>query len=108
MSKATPDGALTVTIEAAEPAPPLTGPNSWTVLLSGETGEVITAADVTVTGWMPEHRHGLNAVPLTRELEGGRYEIQPIILYMPQLWELGVVVNRSGQRDAVTFTFCVP
>jgi hypothetical protein len=76
--------------------------------LSGESGEAITAADVTLTGWMPEHGHGLTAVPLTEELGGGRYEIQPIVLYMPQLWELDVVVTRNDEREAVTFTFCVP
>jgi hypothetical protein len=84
------------------------GPNSWTVLLSAESGEAVTAASVTLTGWMPLHRHGLSSVPLTRELEGGRYEIRPINLFMPQLWELGVVVIRNDEREVVTFTFCVP
>jgi hypothetical protein len=108
MSKSTPSGALTVAIVAAEPAPPLVGPNSWTVMLSAESGEAITAASVTLTGWMPLHRHGLSSVPLTRELGGGRYEIQPINLFMPQLWELGVDVTRNDERDVVTFAFCVP
>jgi hypothetical protein len=108
MSKVTPSGTLRVAIVAAEPAPPLKGANAWTVMLSDESGEAITAAGVTVTGWMPQHRHGLNAVPLTRELEGGRYEIQPIILYMPQLWEFGVVVTRTDEPEIVNFTFCIP
>jgi hypothetical protein len=97
MSKATPDGGLTVAIVAAEPAPPLVGPNAWT----------ITAADVTFTGWMPQHGHGLGSVPLAEELEDGRYEIRPINLFMPQLWEFGVGVTQADERDAVTFSFCV-
>jgi hypothetical protein len=107
MSKTTPSGALTVAIVAAEPAPPLVGPNSWTVELSGEGGEAITAASVTFTGWMPEHGHGLNSAPLATELDGGRYEIHPINLYMPQLWEFGVGIPRDGEHEAVTFSFCV-
>lgn len=107
MSKATPDGVLTVAIVAADPAPPLVGPNAWTVLLSDERGEAITAADVTFTGWMPQHGHGLSSVPLARELEGGRYEIRPINLFMPQLWEFGVGVTRDDEREVVTFSFCV-
>jgi hypothetical protein len=107
MSKTTPSGALTVAIVTAEPAPPLVGRNSWTVMLSDESGEAITAASVTLTGWMPRHGHGLSSVPLTDELDGGRYELQPINLFMPQLWEFGVGVTRNDDRDVVTFSFCV-
>jgi hypothetical protein len=108
MSKTAPNGAWTVAIVAAEPAPPLVGPNSWTVRLTGEGGEAIPAAGVTLTGWMPAHRHGLNSVPLTRELDGGRYQIQPIYLFMPQLWELSVAIGTGDDREVVTFAFCVP
>jgi hypothetical protein len=108
MLKSTPSGALSVAIVAAEPAPPLVGPNAWIVMLSAETGEAIADASVTLTGWMPRHGHGLSSVPLTRELDGGRYEIRPINLFMPQLWEFGVVVTRNGEPEVVTFTFCVP
>jgi hypothetical protein len=108
MSKSTPGGELTVAIDTAEPAPPLVGANAWTVVLSGESAEAITAADVSFSGWMPQHGHGLNAVPLIQELGAGRYAIRPIILYMPQLWELSVVVTRGDAREAVTFDVCVP
>ena len=108
MSKTTASGDLTVAIVAAEPAPPLHGKNSWTVQLSGESGEPITGAGVAFTGWMPLHRHGLTALPVTRELDGGRYEIQTIILFMPQLWELSVVVTRNDESADVTFDICVP
>jgi len=108
MSKTTASGAITVAVVAAEPAPPLVGANSWTVQLSREGGEALPAARVSLTGWMPDHGHGLNAVPLIEELDGGRYQIQPIILYMPQLWELSVVVDRDEGRDVATFDVCVP
>jgi hypothetical protein len=108
MSKTTPSGTVTVAIVAAEPAPPLKGANSWTVQLSGESGEPITGASVSFTGRMPLHRHGLTALPLTRELDGGRYEIQPIILFMPQLWELTVAVTQNEETEEVTFDVCVP
>jgi len=108
MSKTTPSGAVTVAIVAANPAPPLTGSNSWTVELRTENDEPITGASVSFAGRMPLHRHGLNALPLIRELDGGRYEIQPIILYMPQLWELSVVVTRNDEPEDVTFDICVP
>jgi hypothetical protein len=106
-SKATPYGVLTVAIVAAEPAPPRVGSNAWTVLLSDVSGVAMTGADVTFTGWMPEHGHGLSSVPLARELDGGRYEIRPINLFMPQLWEFGVAVTHEEQRDIVRFSFCV-
>jgi hypothetical protein len=108
MSKTTESGALTVAIVAATPAPPLQGENSWTAQLSGESGEPTTGASVSFTGRMPLHRHGLTTLPLIRELDGGRYEIQPIILFMPQLWELSVGVTRNDETEAVTFDICVP
>jgi hypothetical protein len=108
MSKITPSGALTVAIVAAEPAPPLKGLNSWTVQLSDESGEAVSAASLSFSGWMPLHRHGLNSLPVIRELDGGRYEIQPIVLYMPQLWELSVLVTRNDETEDVTFDICVP
>jgi hypothetical protein len=57
---------------------------------------------------MPLHRHGLNSLPVIRELDGGRYEVQPIVLYMPQLWELSVLVTRNDETEDVTFDICVP
>lgn len=108
MSKTTASGAVTVAVVAAEPAPPLHGRNAWTVQLSAASGEPIAGASVSFTGRMPLHRHGLNALPLVHELGGGRYEIQPIILYMPQLWELSVVVTRDDVTEEVSFDVCVP
>lgn len=108
MSKTAPSGSSSVAIVEADPAPPLKGPNAWTIQLSDESGEPITAADVSFSGWMPQHDHGLNALPLISERDGGRYEIKPIILYMPQLWELEVSVTRGDERESVSFSFCVP
>ncbi|MEY4546945.1 MAG: hypothetical protein RL685_3140 [Pseudomonadota bacterium] len=108
MSKTTASGAWSVAIVEASPAPPLAGRNSWTVQLSREDGSPLTGADVSFRGWMPRHRHGLTALPLTRELEGGRYEIQPIVLFMPQLWELGLTVTQGDATEEVSFALCVP
>lgn len=107
MSKATPDGAVTVAIVAADPSPPLVGPNAWTLLLTDERGQALPGADVSFSGWMPQHGHGLSSVPLARELDGGRYEIRPINLFMPQLWEFGVGVVRDEGSEVVKFRFCV-
>lgn len=107
MSKTTASG-VHVAIESAEPAPPLSGNNVWTLALTDASGEPVTGADVAFSGWMPRHRHGLTALPLTVERENGRYEIRPIVLFMPQPWELSVAVTAGAGTEDVTFDICVP
>ena len=57
---------------------------------------------------MPLHCHGLTALPLTRELEEGHDEIDPIVLFMPQLWELSLGITQGGETEQVAFDVCVP
>jgi hypothetical protein len=106
----TSDGGITVAIATADPTPPKMGDNSWTIEISDASGAPIVGANVTLSGWMPEHGHGLNTIPVATELGAGRYRLEPINLFMPSVWEVTIEVTQPGAQTAesVLFKICVP
>jgi hypothetical protein len=108
MQKASSDAAITVALANATPAPPAMGANTWTIQVNDASGAPIEGADVEVSGWMPEHSHGLNTAVTVTELERGSYRLDPIRLIMPSLWQITISVTQSGGETAsVMFAFCV-
>lgn len=102
-------GGVQVTLTSATPAPPGRDDNTWVVDLA-MGGAPLTGATVKVTPFMPDHRHGTSvAVVVTPDAAtAGRYELSPINLWMPGLWEITIDVTPvGGQRDSVVFRFCI-
>ena len=60
----------------------------------------VEGAQVYVTGWMPDHEHGMATLPETTELGGGTYRARGLLFHMPGDWELrvDVVVEREPER----------
>jgi hypothetical protein len=108
MQKLAPGGTL-VSLMSAMPAPPGRDDNTWEIDVARE-GAPLTGATVRVTPFMPDHRHGTSVpVVVTPVAETpGRYELSPINLWMPGLWEITIDVTPSGgTRDSVVFRFCI-
>ncbi len=64
---------------------------------------------VVATPLMPDHGHGtpINA-EVTELTTPGEYEVTPVNLWMPGLWEITIeVTNGADVSDAVTFAFCI-
>jgi hypothetical protein len=103
-------GILSFSIEAATPAPPARNDNAWSVQINTINGAApITDAEVLVTPFMPAHGHGAGKnAEVTPGLEPGRYELSPINLWMPGVWETSVDVTAGGGNDKVVFKFCIP
>ncbi|HVV86196.1 MAG TPA: FixH family protein [Kofleriaceae bacterium] len=102
-------GGVQVTLAAAMPAPPGRDDNTWDVDLA-MAGAPLTGAAVKVTPYMPDHRHGTSVqVVVTPDPDvPGRYELSPINLWMPGLWEITIdVTPAGGTRDSVVFRFCI-
>jgi hypothetical protein len=109
MQKTSSNGAITVALAYATPAPPAMGANTWTIQVNDTGGAPIERAAIEVTGWMPEHGHGLNAAVTVTELDQGSYRLDPIRLVMPSLWQITISVTPSGgETGSVMFAFCVP
>lgn len=99
---------MTFTLLSATPAPPKRGDNAWTLQLTNAAGPV-TGATIVVSPFMPDHQHGTPIeVKVTPLPDAGQYELSPINMWMPALWETTVQATANGTTDRVIFKFCVP
>jgi hypothetical protein len=101
---------LRVQLLSAVPAPPARGDNTWQFRLLDAAAQPIAGASIEVTPFMPDHRHGSSIVAVVSEqAEVGVYEVTPINLWMPGLWEVTFdVTPAGGTTDEVVFRFCIP
>lgn len=102
-------GGVQVTLTEATPAPPGRDDNAWSIDVA-IGGAPLAGATIKVTPFMPDHRHG-TAVPVVVTPDpatAGRYDLSPINLWMPGLWEITIdVTPPGGARDSVLFRFCI-
>ncbi len=98
-------GPYTVRWIDGEPAPPNFGDNRWVVELTDSTGPVL-GAQLSVSSWMPEHGHPSVKQTLVTELGEGRYELNPIYLQMPGIWEVTLSIA-SETEDPVNVLYIV-
>jgi len=94
-------GDFEVTLENANPAPPVEGFNRWTISIS-EMGVVREDLSPTFKPWMPEHGHGAN-IPVTSTFSEGTYASQDLDFFMPGRWETTVAFD----DEEVIFAFCI-
>jgi hypothetical protein len=108
--KAGQAGVLDFRIMSATPAPPARQDNAWSVQINALAGGAAAeGAMITVTPFMPAHGHGAGKpVTVTAGSEPGRYELTPINLWMPGVWETTVDVKSAAGNDKVVFKFCIP
>lgn len=108
MTKQAAPEQLTIELVTAEPAPPaVRADNSWLLRVTDADGDVVTGAELVVTPYMPKHQHG-SAEVVVSELGDGEYELAPIELIMPGVWEIPVSVTPSdGRASETTFRFCI-
>jgi|GEM_PF-1008542 len=112
MSLKTKNGQVTVRLEKSDPAPPAEGKNTWTVKLHDPNGKALDGLSIEAGTWMPDHHHGSPIIGKSKALGGGRYEISPIELFMPGLWEITLGVSGKATSgiaidDKVVFRFWV-
>jgi hypothetical protein len=95
---------------SSDPTPPSRGDNTWVLQLSTIAAPVapVTGASLRVTPFMPDHAHGSGKpVIVTPMTEAGQYQLDPVNLWMPGLWEITIQAETTT-RDRVVFRFCLP
>ncbi len=109
LSGSSADGAVTITFVDADPAPPAKGNNTWTVTIEDAAGDPIGGATIETTAYMPDHGHTSPIKPAATSLDDkGTYQIDPVNLFMPGIWEVTLTVTPTGgTAEAVKFTFCI-
>jgi hypothetical protein len=99
---------LSIELAAAEPAPPaVRSDNAWRLRVTDEDGAAVTGAELFATPYMPKHQHGIAEV-IVSELGAGQYQLAPIELIMPGVWEIPVSVTPAGgETSEASFRFCI-
>jgi hypothetical protein len=78
--------------------------HSWTVTLTTPRGKPVQHAEISITGGMPQHGHGLPTRPqVTGEPAPGRYLIEGMKFNMRGWWTLTLTIQGSAGPDSVTF-----
>ena len=101
--------ALDFTIMAGNPAPPTRGDNSWVVQVTTSAGVSVPDASIVVTPIMPLHGHGAGKSVVVETMpDAGQYQLSPVNLWMPGVWETTVQASSASGSDTVVFKFCIP
>lgn len=102
-------GKLTFTLVESTPAPPARGDNKWILQVTSQAAAApVTGAVMTVTPFMPDHQHGAQVdADITPMTEAGKYELDPVNLWMPGLWQTTIEVE-GADGDKAVFAFCIP
>ena len=78
--------------------------HAWVVKVTGADGVPVEDAELTVSGGMPAHDHGLPTAPrATANLGGGHYLVEGMKFHMNGAWDVVMTVEASAGRDSVTW-----
>ena len=101
-------GYFRMTLQSALAPVAINRMHNWTLRLETPSGDPVSGANVTVTGGMPDHDHGLPTAPrATGTLNDGQYLIEGVKFHMNGRWELTIGVETATQSDAATFEFAL-
>ncbi|MGO9951981.1 MAG: FixH family protein [Dissulfurispiraceae bacterium] len=82
---------------------------SWKLRVETADGHPVKNAEVTVSGGMPEHGHGLPTMPQVAESAvPGDYVLQGLKFSMPGWWVMTFKIKAQGVEDVITFNVIVP
>jgi len=109
IEKAGTAGQLMFEIVNATPSPPMRGDNTWEVQVTAMAGgAALTGGQLQIEGNMPDHQHGPPYPAIATEMGNGMYEISPINMWMPGLWETTIRASAGATTDSAVFKFCIP
>lgn len=102
------DGDFKFMLMAADPAPPAKGDNDWTLQILGADDQPVDSASIKVTPFMPDHGHGTPIKAQVTDQGDGMYDLDPVNLWMPGLWEVTLDLTTNADETAtVVYRFCI-
>jgi len=108
-------GVARVKLVSANPSPPASGENSWSIQLLDSAGNPLSGAIVVALPYMPDHGHSSPQTPaVTAGASPGSFTVDNLDLFMAGVWQFQISVFPSGETDGgstpldiVTFFFCI-
>jgi hypothetical protein len=86
------------------PEPALNELQGWLLHVETADGKPVSAANINVSGGMPQHGHGMPTQPKIKAEPGaGDYRVEGLQFSMPGWWEIHVYVAQAGHEDTATF-----
>lgn len=102
------DELVSIVLLESDPAPPIKGDNRWTVRIEDAGGTPLSGLDVSVMPFMPDHGHGTPISASVTELGEGRYQLDPVNLFMRGYWRVRIDASSSDLgSDYAIFHICV-
>lgn len=78
--------------------------HAWVLKVEDAAGRPMEDAELTISGGMPAHDHGLPTAPRATDYLGdGSYLVEGMKFHMGGAWEVVIVINASGGKDSVTY-----
>ncbi|MDT8399230.1 MAG: FixH family protein [Pseudomonadales bacterium] len=75
----------------------------WVLHVETSAGQALTDAQLSVSGGMPAHNHGMPTSPrMTQNLGNGDYLLEGMRFHMMGHWEIKVGIEADGISDVVT------
>ena len=109
-SKNGEEGLLNFKLVNVSQAPPARGFNTWDIEISTVASVApVENATLDVYPFMPAHGHGAGIeVEVTPMPTAGQYELEPINLHMPGVWEVTITAESDAGTDIAVFRPCIP
>lgn len=103
-TRLTDNGAYRVSFTSALDPIAINQIHSWTLHVETADGQPVDNAEISVSGGMPQHGHGLPTRPqVTQNLGNGDYLVEGLKFQMTGWWEVRFDISADGQSDSITF-----
>ena len=80
--------------------------HSWKLVIHDAAGNLLSGAELTLTGGMPDHDHGIPTLPqFTERADAGVYSLQGIRFHMPGKWQIVLSITNAGETERVLIDF---
>ncbi len=91
-------------VDHASGSVPLNSIHQWHLFLVDHMGDPVSNADISFSGHMPGHVHGLPTQPrVTQELSQGVYLVDGVKFQMQGWWVIEFTVQEDGLTDSLLF-----
>lgn len=104
-SRMTCSGLYCVSFTSVIEPIPINRIHNWTVHVETTDGRPVNNAEISVSGGMPQHGHGLPTRPrVTQHLGNGDYVVEGLKFHMTGRWEIRFDISSGGQSDSVAIS----